>query len=164
MCGFKRELSFDQTLQLWEVLWTDYLSHNFHLFVALAIIEAHRDVIIRYLREFDEVLKYITQLSQTLDIEAIMADAEVLFATFRQVVESCDRRAVGQTASTPVSSAGLRRRGGGAAAAEGEDKQAASASAYPPAGSSGQEASHEREVVVQTTLPEIDDELRRLLL
>lgn len=55
LCSFKRELSFDQTLQLWEVLWTDYLGTNFHLFIALAILEAHRDVIIRYLREFDEV-------------------------------------------------------------------------------------------------------------
>jgi TBC1 domain family member 15 len=55
LCSFKRELSFDQTLQLWEVLWTDHLGANFHLFIALAILEAHRDVIIRYLREFDEV-------------------------------------------------------------------------------------------------------------
>lgn len=55
LCGFKRELSFEQTLQLWEVLWTDHLGTEFHLFVALAIIEDHRDVIIRYLREFDEV-------------------------------------------------------------------------------------------------------------
>lgn len=55
LCSFKRELSFDQTLQLWENLWTDHLGPNFHLFVALAILEAHRDVMIRYLREFDEV-------------------------------------------------------------------------------------------------------------
>lgn len=54
LCSFKRELSFEATLQLWEVLWTDYLGTHFHLFFALAIIEAHRDVIIRYLREFDE--------------------------------------------------------------------------------------------------------------
>lgn len=60
LCGFKRELSFDATLQLWEVLWTDYLGTHFHLFFALAIIEAHRDVIIRYLREFDEVCPFFS--------------------------------------------------------------------------------------------------------
>ena len=55
LCSFKRELSFDATLRLWEVLWTDYGGKHFHLFVALSILEAHRDVMIRYLREFDEV-------------------------------------------------------------------------------------------------------------
>lgn len=67
LCSFKRELSFDATLQLWEVLWTDYLGEHFHLFFALAIIEAHRDVIIRYLREFDEVRPHPSRfLFQTL--------------------------------------------------------------------------------------------------
>lgn len=55
LCSFKRELSFEGTLALWEILWTDHYGTHFHLFFALAIIQAHRDVIIRYLREFDEV-------------------------------------------------------------------------------------------------------------
>lgn len=44
-------------LRLWEVLWTDYYSNGFVLFVALAVLESHRDVIMRYLVEFDEILK-----------------------------------------------------------------------------------------------------------
>jgi hypothetical protein len=36
---------------LWEVLWTDYYSNEFVLFVALAVLESHRDVILRYLVE-----------------------------------------------------------------------------------------------------------------
>ena len=47
-------------LRLWEGLWTDWLSSNFHLFVALAILEKHRDVIMEHLKHFDEVLKYGT--------------------------------------------------------------------------------------------------------
>ena len=34
------------------------MSSNFHLFVALAILEKHRDVIMTHLKHFDEVLKY----------------------------------------------------------------------------------------------------------
>jgi len=34
-----------------QVLWTDYYSHRFVLFVALAVLESHRDVILRYLVE-----------------------------------------------------------------------------------------------------------------
>ena len=34
------------------------MSSNFHLFIALAILEKHRDVIMEYLKHFDEVLPY----------------------------------------------------------------------------------------------------------
>ena len=55
---YKREFEWADTLHLWEVLWTDYLSSSFHLFIALAILEKHRDVIMEHLKHFDEVLKY----------------------------------------------------------------------------------------------------------
>jgi TBC1 domain family member 15 len=55
---YKREFQWLDVLHLWEVLWTDYLSSGFHLFVALAILEKHRDVIMEHLKHFDEVLKY----------------------------------------------------------------------------------------------------------
>lgn len=57
---YKREFGWADVLHLWEVLWTDYLSSSFHLFVALAILEKHRDVIMAHLKHFDEVLKYGT--------------------------------------------------------------------------------------------------------
>jgi hypothetical protein len=57
LIAFKREFPFDDILRLWEVLWTDYYSNEFVLFVALAVLESHRDMILRYLVEFDEILK-----------------------------------------------------------------------------------------------------------
>ncbi|KAM0746884.1 RabGAP/TBC [Meredithblackwellia eburnea MCA 4105] len=115
LCSFKRELSFEATLQLWEVLWTDHLGTHFHLFFALAIIEAHRDIIIRYLREFDEVLKYINELSQTLDVDALLADAEVLYLTFRKVLDASDKtkaEAQDKEGREGSSAGGLRQRKG----------------------------------------------------
>lgn len=55
---YKREFAWLDVLRLWEGLWTDYLSAEFHLFVALAILQKHRDVIMEHLKAFDEVLKY----------------------------------------------------------------------------------------------------------
>lgn len=55
---FKREFAWHDVLRLWEALWSDYLSASLHLFVALAILEKHRDVIMTHLLHFDEVLKY----------------------------------------------------------------------------------------------------------
>jgi len=51
LIAFKREFPFDDVLRLWEVLWTDYYTADFILFVALAILESHRDMILRYLVE-----------------------------------------------------------------------------------------------------------------
>jgi hypothetical protein len=55
---YKREFSWDDTLGLWERLWTDLYSANFHLFIALSLLEKHRSPIMEHLQHFDEVLKY----------------------------------------------------------------------------------------------------------
>lgn len=65
LIAFKREFPFDDVLRLWEVFWTDYYSNNFVLFVALAVLESHRDMIIRYLLEVSDrcvPLIYLTRL------------------------------------------------------------------------------------------------------
>lgn len=68
---YKREFGWTDILRLWETLWTDYLSSNFHLFIALAILEKHRDVIMDHLKHFDEVLKYSKCCPVLNDIWAI---------------------------------------------------------------------------------------------
>ncbi|PMD28540.1 RabGAP/TBC [Hyaloscypha hepaticicola] len=89
---YKREFPWLDVLHLWEVLWTDYLSSNFHLFVALAILEKHRDVIMEHLKHFDEVLKYINELSTTIDLESTLIRAEALFRRFQRTVEAIDKK------------------------------------------------------------------------
>ena len=89
---FKREFSWDDVCTLWEVLWTDYLSGQFHIFIALAILDKHKEVIMEHLREFDEVLKYINDLSMTIDLDSTIVRAEVLFYRFQGTVELVDRK------------------------------------------------------------------------
>ncbi|EIW51710.1 RabGAP/TBC [Trametes versicolor FP-101664 SS1] len=103
---FKREFPFDDVLRLWEVLWTDYYSTQFVLFVALAVLESHRDVILRYLVEFDEILKYCNELSMSIELDSTLAQAEVLFLSFSQLVADIDRKA----AETSSSAKNIRRR------------------------------------------------------
>ncbi|KAF3356497.1 hypothetical protein VdG1_03777 [Verticillium dahliae VDG1] len=89
---YKREFAWMDTLHLWEVLWTDYLSSSFHLFVALAILEKHRDVIMTHLQHFDEVLKYVNELSNTMDLDSTLIRAEALFRRFKRLVEAVDKK------------------------------------------------------------------------
>ncbi|KAH6654957.1 rab-GTPase-TBC domain-containing protein [Truncatella angustata] len=89
---YKREFQWMDILHLWEVLWTDYLSSSFHLFIALAIMEKHRDVIMTHLKHFDEVLKYVNELSNTIDLESTLIRAEALFRRFQRRVEAIDKK------------------------------------------------------------------------
>ncbi|KAG5654505.1 hypothetical protein H0H81_001146 [Sphagnurus paluster] len=109
LIAFKREFPFNEVLRLWEVLWTDYYSNDFVLFVALAVLESHRDMILRYLVEFDEILKYCNELSMTIELDTTLAQAEVLFLSFAQFVADVDRRKA-EELPTP-STSGIRRRG-----------------------------------------------------
>ncbi|GAA5830780.1 hypothetical protein JCM3766R1_003424 [Sporobolomyces carnicolor] len=103
---YKREFTFEDTVKLWEVFFTDHLGTRFHLFFALAILEANREVMIRYLREFDEILKYTVELSGTLDLQTLLSDAEVLYLTFKQIVAN----ATPEPGPNELADGGLRRR------------------------------------------------------
>ncbi|EFQ97241.1 GTPase-activating protein GYP7 [Nannizzia gypsea CBS 118893] len=89
---FKREFEWVDCLRLWESLWTDHLSSSFHIFVALAILEKHRDVIMAHLHHFDEVLKYVNELSNTIDLIPTLSRAEALFHRFEKKVEAIDKK------------------------------------------------------------------------
>lgn len=89
---YKREFEWSDVLRLWESLWTDYYSSQFHLFVAVAILEKHRDVIIEHLRGFDEVLKYVNELSNTIDLQGTLVKAETLFVKFEKMVQAIDKK------------------------------------------------------------------------
>jgi len=110
LIAFKREFPFDDVLRLWEVLWTDYYTRDFVLFVALAVLESHRDMILRYLVEFDEILKYCNELSMTIELDTTLAQAEVLFLSFSQIVADIDQRKAEHASSSSSSRNGLRRR------------------------------------------------------
>jgi len=147
---FKREFPFEDVLRLWEVLWTNYYTEQFVLFVALAVLESHRDVILRYLVEFDEILKYCNELSMTIELDSTVAQAEVLFLSFLQIVADIDRRQAERDSASPLgplSVANLRRR-----AVPG---RAATNPSSPR--SSGDRA------ISDVTLPIISDYLRELL-
>ncbi|XP_041795199.1 TBC1 domain family member 15 isoform X1 [Chelmon rostratus] len=73
---FKRELSFQDVLRLWEVMWTGLPCQNFHLLVCCAILDSEKQKIVEENYGFNEILKHINELSMKLDIEEILQKAE----------------------------------------------------------------------------------------
>ncbi|KLT38803.1 RabGAP/TBC [Cutaneotrichosporon oleaginosum] len=141
LIAFKREFKFEEVIRLWEVLWTNYYSDNMVLFVALAVLQSHRDVIIRYLSEFDEVLKYANDLTGTIDLDTTLAQAEVLFLSFRDIVSEIDKESSADSE--------LRQRRGSPAA-----------SANATASTSASSTAVEQRPTARTVSPEVRELLR----
>ncbi|GAB4832834.1 hypothetical protein Ancab_006849 [Ancistrocladus abbreviatus] len=75
---FKREFEYQETMRLWEVLWTHHLSEHMHLYVCVAILKRYKNKIIGEQMDFDTLLKFINELSGHIDLEQTLRDAEAL--------------------------------------------------------------------------------------
>lgn len=91
---FKREFEWHDVLRLWEVFWTNFYSSSYHLFFATAILSDNERIIRQNLKGFDEVLKYINDLSLTMNRENLLIRSELLFLRFRKMVSIIDREKV----------------------------------------------------------------------
>ncbi|KAG0037668.1 GTPase activating protein [Podila clonocystis] len=89
---FKREFEWVDIMRLWEVLFSDHLSTQFHLFVAMAILDKHRDVMMDHLQGFDEILKYVNDLSMTINLEETLQDAEILYRRLECLANKVDAK------------------------------------------------------------------------
>lgn len=101
---FKREFEWDDVCRLWEILWTDNYSSQFHLFVALSVLSDNERIIIQNLQRFDEVLKYMNDLSMNMNLDHLLIRAELLFLRFRRMIDIIDRENTkgGHNASTDI--------------------------------------------------------------
>ncbi|PLW50278.1 hypothetical protein PCANC_05602 [Puccinia coronata f. sp. avenae] len=88
LISFKREFEFQDVLKVWEALWTDMCGPHSDLFLALAVLQTHREPIIRYLQEFDEVLKYINDIANTLECDTLLTQAHMLYLTYKSIIET----------------------------------------------------------------------------
>ncbi|KAG0341270.1 GTPase activating protein [Podila humilis] len=89
---FKREFEWVDIMRLWEVVFSNHLSTQFQLFVAMAILDKHRDVMMDHLQGFDEILKYINDLSMTIDLEETLQDAEILYRRLECLADKVDAK------------------------------------------------------------------------
>ncbi|KRZ13883.1 Small G protein signaling modulator 2 [Trichinella zimbabwensis] len=62
LLDFKREFAYEHTFKVWEVIWTGnrLFTSNFSIFVALALIETHRDVLIKNSMDFPGVIRFFS--------------------------------------------------------------------------------------------------------
>ncbi|VDD88081.1 unnamed protein product [Enterobius vermicularis] len=88
LVAFKREFSFEDTMRLWEVLWTDRPCKNFLLLICVAVLDKQMNTVIENKFGLTEILKHINELSMRIDVEETLSTAE---AIFHQLAESQDK-------------------------------------------------------------------------
>lgn len=112
LVSFKREFDYPDILILWEGIWaaeldeidggkiddrlsptSASLSNHFQIFVALAILEQQRDVIVKYLHHFDEVLQYMNGLSGQIDVDRTLTEAQVLCLSLKRLIDQQEQMA-----------------------------------------------------------------------
>ena len=57
---FKREFSYEEIFGVWETLWAakHTSTQHFHLFIALALVETYRDIIVENQMDFTNIIKF----------------------------------------------------------------------------------------------------------
>ncbi|KAL1506574.1 hypothetical protein ABEB36_005908 [Hypothenemus hampei] len=88
---FKRELKQEDVMRFWEVLWTGYPCQNFHLLVAVAILEHERSELMGNDYGFTEILKHINELSCHLDMDLMLNKAEGIFFQIKEADHLTDQ-------------------------------------------------------------------------
>ncbi|CAH8874119.1 unnamed protein product [Trichobilharzia szidati] len=85
---FKREFSYNDTMILWEVIWTDYRTKNFHIFFAAAVLLMQRDNIMNRKYDANSILKHVNELSMKIPLEASLNYATALLSQLEQISDS----------------------------------------------------------------------------
>lgn len=81
---FKREFSLENASLLWEQMWTNAHGKYIHIFMCVTLLMLHREVIMQQQMQFDDVLKYVNDLSGHLDIELALSTMEALIAAYKE--------------------------------------------------------------------------------
>lgn len=84
---FKREFSFQDTLRLWEVMWTGLPCQNFHLLICCAILDTEKQKIMEDHYGFNEILKHINELSLKLDVDDVLCKTEAIYSQMKNCKE-----------------------------------------------------------------------------
>lgn len=80
---FRREFSYDDTLVLWESLWTGVPCQNFQLFVTLAILEQESQTIIENELNCAQILKHANDLAMSINLRYTLELAEAIYVQIR---------------------------------------------------------------------------------
>ncbi|XP_023310315.1 small G protein signaling modulator 2-like [Anoplophora glabripennis] len=90
LLDFKRELVYPDVNATWEVIWAaqQVASSHFVLFLALALLETYRDIILSNGMDFTDIIKFFNEMAEHHDAAAILKLARELVLQLQLLIEN----------------------------------------------------------------------------
>ncbi|XP_006079809.1 small G protein signaling modulator 2 isoform X6 [Bubalus bubalis] len=90
LLDFKRELPYEDVFAVWEVIWAarHISSEHFVLFIALALVEAYREIIRDNNMDFTDIIKFFNERAEHHDAQEILRIARDLVHKVQTLIEN----------------------------------------------------------------------------
>ncbi|XP_028159384.1 small G protein signaling modulator 2-like isoform X2 [Ostrinia furnacalis] len=90
LLDFKRELLYQDVFAAWELIWAarHVASEHMVLFIALALLETYRDVILANTMDFTDIIKFFNEMAERHDASAVLALARDLVLQVQTLIEN----------------------------------------------------------------------------
>lgn len=90
LLDFKRELLYEDVFAVWEVIWAarHISSEHFVLFIALALVEAYREIIRDNNMDFTDIIKFFNEWAERHDAQEILRIARDLVHKVQMLIEN----------------------------------------------------------------------------
>ncbi|KAK7066558.1 Small G protein signaling modulator 2 [Halocaridina rubra] len=90
LLDFKRELVYDDVFMVWESIWAarHVSSAHFVLFIALALVEYYRDIILDHNMDFTDIIKFFNEMAEGHDAKTVLQTARNLVLQLQTLIEN----------------------------------------------------------------------------
>ncbi|KAI4877011.1 hypothetical protein NFI96_007101, partial [Prochilodus magdalenae] len=90
LLDFKRELVYDDVFAVWETIWAAKYASSSHfvLFIALALVELYRDIILENNMDFTDIIKFFNEMAEHHNVKQVLALARDLVCKVQILIEN----------------------------------------------------------------------------
>ncbi|XP_038215530.1 small G protein signaling modulator 2-like isoform X2 [Zerene cesonia] len=90
LLDFKREMLYQDVFSAWELIWVarHVASEHMVLFIALALLETYRDVILANSMDFTDIIKFFNEMAERHDASAVLSLARDLVLQVQTLIEN----------------------------------------------------------------------------
>ncbi|XP_018604641.2 small G protein signaling modulator 1 isoform X2 [Scleropages formosus] len=90
LLDFKRELVYDDVFSVWETIWAARFvsSSHFVLFIALALVELYRDIILENNMDFTDIIKFFNEMAEHHNVQQVLTLARDLVCKVQRLIEN----------------------------------------------------------------------------
>uniref|UniRef100_A0AAQ4QZA9 Small G protein signaling modulator 1b n=1 Tax=Gasterosteus aculeatus aculeatus TaxID=481459 RepID=A0AAQ4QZA9_GASAC len=90
LLDFKREMVYDDVYSVWETIWAAKYtsSDHFVLFIALALVEMYRDIILENNMDFTDIIKFFNEMAERHNVPQVLMMARDLVNKVQTLIEN----------------------------------------------------------------------------